>query len=91
VTDRLEHIPEWVRLTEEKVFHGGTPLLAGMQRWAAAGEARSGPHAEPVEDGKIDLVDAVHVTGNDGRPDLRAVAVANVEEVLALMLVGADQ
>src|SRR5208283_1746414 len=56
-----------------------------------AGEAWSGPHAEPVEDGEVGLVDAVHVAGDDGRPDLRAVAVANVEEVLALMLVGADQ
>jgi len=56
-----------------------------------AGEARSGTHAEPVEDGEVGLVDAVHVTGNDGRPDLCAVAVADIEEVLAFMLVGTDQ
>ena len=56
-----------------------------------AGEARGGLHAEPVEDGEVGLVDAVHVAGDDGRPDLRAVAIADIEEVLALMLVGADQ
>lgn len=29
--ERRQHIAEWVKLTAEKVSHGGTPLLGGMQ------------------------------------------------------------
>jgi hypothetical protein len=46
--------------------------------------------AEPVQDGKVGLVDTVHVTGNGRRQNVRGVVIANVEHIMALVLMGAD-
>ena len=46
---------------------------------------------EPVHDAEIRLVDAVHVAGDHGRHDVRGIVVADVENVVALVLMGADQ
>lgn len=54
-------------------------------------ESRCVPYAEPVRDGEVRLVDAVHVTGDRIWNDARTVMVTYVEKVMAFMLVGADE
>jgi hypothetical protein len=44
-----------------------------------------------VQDGEVGLVDAVHVAGDRGRHDVRRVAIPDVEHVVGLVLVRADQ
>jgi hypothetical protein len=47
------------------------------------GEARLEAQAEPVQDGEVGLVDAVHVAGDRGRHDVGRVAIPDVEHVVA--------
>jgi hypothetical protein len=54
-------------------------------------ESRREIQPEPVQDGEVGLVDAVHVAGNCGRRDFRGVVVADIKHVVAFMFVGADQ
>lgn len=72
-------IPLLVRATVEV-------LQLGMQ----IGESRCQVHAEPVQDGKVGHVDAVHVAGDCGRLDVGGVVVADVNHPVALMLVGSQ-
>ena len=44
-----------------------------------------------MEDGEVSLVDAVHVAGDRRRHDIRGVAIPDVEHVVSLVLVRADQ
>ncbi len=55
------------------------------------GEARLEPPAKPMQDGEVGLVDAVHVAGDRGRHDVRRVAIPDVEHVVGLVVVRADQ
>ena len=47
------------------------------------GEARREAQPEPVQDGEVGLVDAVHVAGDRGRRDVRGVVIPDVEHVMA--------
>ncbi|KPY09677.1 hypothetical protein ALO61_200127 [Pseudomonas savastanoi pv. nerii] len=44
-----------------------------------------------MQDGEVGLIDAVHITGNRGRHDVRRVAIPDVEHVVRLEVVCADQ
>jgi hypothetical protein len=55
------------------------------------GEARLEAKAEPVQDGEVGLVDAVHVAGDRRRHDVRRVAIPDVEHMVRLVFVCADQ
>ncbi len=62
-----------------------------LQLIAKVGEARLETQAEPVQDSEVGLVDAVHVAGDRGRHDVRRVAIPDVEHVMGLVIVRADQ
>lgn len=55
------------------------------------GEARFEAQPEPVQDGEVGLVDAVHVAGDRGRHDVGRVAIPDVEHVVTFVLMRADQ
>ena len=67
------------------------PAIQMLDLRLQVGEARRHLQAEPVQDGKVRLVDAVHVPGDRGWYDVGGVVVADVKDVVAFMLVGADQ
>ncbi len=54
-------------------------------------EARLVARPEPVQDGEVDLVEAVHVAGDRCRHDVRGVAVPDLEDVMRLELVRSDE
>lgn len=62
-----------------------------LQLVVEVGEARLETKSEPVQDGEVGLVDAVHVAGDRARHDVRRVAVPDVEHVVSLVLVCAYQ
>jgi len=73
------------------VFRHVPSAVKVLQLRLQIGETRPVLQSEPVHDGEVGLVDAVHVAGNGGRRDLRGVVVADVEHVIAFVLVGTDQ
>ena len=62
-----------------------------LQLLVQIGEAWLEAQPEPVQDGEVGLVDAVHVAGDRGRHDVRRVAIPDIEHVMRLVLVRADE
>ena len=54
------------------------------------GETRLEAQSEPVHDGEVGLVDAVHIAANHGRHDVGCVAVPDIEDMMSLKLMRAD-
>ncbi len=62
-----------------------------LQLVVEVGEAWLEARTEPVQDGEVGLVDAMHVAGDRGWYDIRRVAIPDVEYVMGLVVVRADQ